>query len=431
MVAMPPENSDSKKTAVLFALLVLISASVVWGISVMAGGWPNRLGTEWDLLAEAFSQGRMHLIDPPYKVHMVKVDGRSYVAMPPLAGILLTPWAALNGAQGVDVGLFTYGLIGLNCGLLFLVLDAMKRRGWIEASTGALVALALASVFGTAQVTLAAVALGIFTSQVLLVTCVLLATLAALRGWPLWLAATFIGLSLQARPSGFFSILLVLGIYAQSRLERNGKLGWVDVWQMVLPAGVPLAASVGFSLWYNYARFGNLWDFGYASLKGSKAILARVRTYGLFSVKYVGQNLWRYLLAGPLRMATNELPAGWPSRLPLLVADIEGMSMMLTTPALLFLARRYPIKGWVLGAWASILGCLVFLSLYSAYGAPQFGARYFLDLLVPAMMLLAFATGKRMPWWLGAALLAGVVINVLGSFELARYILGVFATTFR
>lgn len=130
-------------------------------------------------------------------------------------------------------------------------------------------------------------------------------------------------------------------------------------------------------------------------------------------------------------MAANELPAGWPSRLPLLVADIEGMSMMLTTPALLFLARRYPIKGWVLGAWASILGCLVFLSLYSAYGAPQFGARYFLDLLVPAMMLLAFATGKRMRWWLGAALLAGVVINVVGSFELAKYILGVFATTFR
>jgi hypothetical protein len=66
-----------------------------------------------------------------------------------------------------------------------------------------------------------------------------------------------------------------------------------------------------------------------------------------------------------------------------------GMSIFLTTPALLLIFRAKLRDDLVLPAWAGIIGILIPLWLYHTPGWVQFGYRYITDFMVFLFILLA------------------------------------------
>jgi peptidoglycan/LPS O-acetylase OafA/YrhL len=97
-----------------------------------------------------------------------------------------------------------------------------------------------------------------------------------------------------------------------------------------------------------------------------------------------------------------------------LIPDGTGMSLMLTSPALLYLAKARQRSAVVLGAWLSVLLILIPLMLYYNTGWYQFGYRFSLDFMVPVMVLLAYASREKMPVPMQALIVLSVAINAWG-----------------
>ncbi len=157
-------------------------------------------------------------------------------------------------------------------------------------------------------------------------------------------------------------------------------------------------------LWYNHARFNNPFDFGYLQQNIKDELLADLRMYGQFDLHYVPHNLWVMLLAGP----------AWDAAEYRMIPTIDGMSIFHTTPALVYVFNAVHRSIVVLGAWVAWGLLLIPLLTYYNTGWWQFGYRFSLDFMTPALVLLAFSAGSRVGWRMQLLILIGVLMNAWG-----------------
>lgn len=371
-------------------------------------GWFNKTKySYWNLLAGEFLQGRLYLSDPPQNTHdLTPYNGHWYVPSPPMPAVLMMPLAYLFGAERISTADFSMVFSALNATLVFLILEELMRRQWIRLTRVGALCLVLLFAFGTPHLWVGISGRFWFVSQILTVTFLCLAILAALRSWSPWVIGIFIGMAVATRPNGLMTWFFVFAIAMQIIREQQGQ---VDFRQMVgwsLRSWVPIAASVGALLLYNQARFENFLDFGYVTINGDVDIVESARTYGLFSLHYLPYNLRIMLLYLPR--------IDWANRWPILPSG-AGMSIFLTTPSLIYLFRRYEFKWWIAGAWVSVFLNLILLLLYHNSGRDQFGYRYILDALVPLIALLGVGLGKKIPWHFILLLILSIAINLYGT----------------
>jgi hypothetical protein len=176
----------------------------------------------------------------------------------------------------------------------------------------------------------------------------------------------------------------------------------------IIPIGIVILGL----LVYNFARFGNFLDFGYTMINGDPVIVESAQTYGLISTHFIPYNL---------RVMLTYLPQiNWGGDW-LFLPSGAGMSVFLTTPALIYLFRKYERKLWILGAFATILFTIFFLSLYHNAGKDQFGYRYILDFIVPIVCLLAVSLAKKVPWHFVVLLILSIGINLYGAYWFMNY----------
>jgi hypothetical protein len=177
-----------------------------------------------------------------------------------------------------------------------------------------------------------------------------------------------------------------------------------------------LVLPIGLLALYNYLRFGNVLESGYGLAQLYGPVLEEARRVGLFSLEHVPKNLHMMLLQGPVPVGDAVLrppyiePSGW------------GMSLFLTTPALVYIFRAPLRDRLVQACWLGVLVTLVPILTYYGIGWVQFGYRYALDFM-PLLVLLV-ALGWRAPMTVRARLsvLASVVVSVWGSIFLAWWL---------
>jgi hypothetical protein len=260
-----------------------------------------------------------------------------------------------------------------------------------------------------------------------------------------WLAGAGLGfgLAVGSRPTYFFatSALAVPLLWWWWRGRQAKFWRWVPDggWWGRVAAGVLPLAAIGVALaWYNYARFGNVFEFG-VSYELSGVYEGKVKH---FSASYAALNFHRYFWA----------PPHWSGTFPFIVPepvtaapegyfigdDLFGLwrnlpLTWLAPVALALLWRRRKTGGDQLGVWAAagvamfagVAGFIVFF--YSAMG------RYLVD-FAPGLGLLgcvgwaaaeeAAGRGKSVAIrWLvhavgGAAVAYSVFFGLMYSFEL-------------
>jgi hypothetical protein len=371
-------------------------------------GWVNKTKySYWNLLAEEFLSGRLYLNNPPSNTHdLTLYNGKWYVPSPPVPAILMMPLAYLLGAGKISTAFFSMFFSAANAVLVFLILDQLIRRQWIELSRTGVLWLVLLFAFGTPHLWVGISGRFWFVSQILTVTFLGLAVYAALKSWSPWIVGICIGLAVGTRPNGLMSWPFVFAITMQIIKEERGNIDFKRILAWSIKSVIPIIIAVLGLLLYNYARFENFLDFGYTTLNGDPVILHNAQTYGLFSTHYIYYNLQVMLFYLP--------KIHWGGRW-LILPSGAGMSIFLTTPALIYLFHRYEGKWWILGAWAAVFFNFILLSMYHNTGKDQFGYRYILDALVPLITLLAAALGKKVPWHFKLLLLLSIVINLYGT----------------
>jgi hypothetical protein len=153
---------------------------------------------------------------------------------------------------------------------------------------------------------------------------------------------------------------------------------WRKKLRSLVAVGFPCFAVLALLLLYNYARFGNAFEQGYAAQiiprHGSAA-----RAIGLLSLRHIPGNLYYLLLAAPTTVSFDKVSA--VLAFPFVAANRWGMSIFVTSPCLLYMfGLRYCDKTSCMLLLTVVVIALPIL-LYYGVGYFQFGYRYSLDFM--------------------------------------------------
>ena len=93
----------------------------------------------------------------------------------------------------------------------------------------------------------------------------------------------------------------------------------------------------------------------------------------------------------------------------------DGMSILLTTPAILYVLKAKFNESVNLWALLAMVGIMVPIVVWFSTGWVQFGYRYALDFLPFAIVLIASGTGKTVSKMLIALVAISVAVNLWGA----------------
>ncbi len=357
---------------------------------------PHEDGTDaFFPLADAFLHGRAHLVGGPYtwieSVPRPQGDGW-YIPYPPIPAVVVMPIAFFSGKSG-DTAILSALLGGLSTVLMFACL------GRIGVPLAARTGLALAYAFGTELMWAGGVGGTHLYAQILGQTFLLGAILVALHGRSAVLAGLLLGLGAGCR----LPIGLALPLLAY--LSRDQRFAWTKLILGLAPIAVGVAL-------YNELRFDSPFEFGYGlitSLDGQSVLSESWYTNGIVSLSYLPRGLYSMLLR------TFE----FRNDFPWLVPTWAGQSILVTTPALLWILRsawRDPFVRVLAGT--SVLVMIPNL-LHGNPGYAQFGYRFILDALPLLWLLLGLVVARTgLTRWLTVALAAGCAVFAYGFWAI-------------
>ena len=333
--------------------VVLLSALLYW----LANRSFDAGRGDFFYLADAFLHGRTFLLFQPGPNDVIVIDGRFYVPFAPFPAIALMPVVAVLGsvtADQVESGinaLLAGAAVGSYWWLLGRVgVERLRDRLWLAVLLG----------FST-QILWITTRGGVWHTGQLIATILTFSCLIELWGGRrAWLIGLLAGAAFLTRAPLAFAI----PFYALLLMPSVREIPWRR-WAW-LAAGV--APSLLFFLAYDQVRFGSPFESGYGQATLPEW-LERQRLLGLFALVHLPMNL-DYLFF--------HLPTVIPE-FPFFRPDGLGMSVLLTSPGLLFAIRadwRSPRSWWLAGAtWLVLIPSL----LYYGGGWLQYGYRYFLD----------------------------------------------------
>jgi hypothetical protein len=399
----PVSTSEGRGVAYEAGLFALVALVVYWVTGPAAGG------DMWPPLAEAFLDGRLHLVeDRPWLELVPRPEGGQYVPLPPIPAVTLIPAALLTGpgtrfAGELDGNVYASIVGALNVGLAYLLLHGLgvgaSSRRWLT--------------FGFAFTTHWWVA-GMAGPHHYAETCAVAFALGSLnlavRGRAPLAGGLLLGLAAGCRLPVGLALPVLAVLYA-----RHGRVTWsFDRRHLQLLAGVaaialPLAV-------YNVARFGSPFDFGYAHIPSGETGLITDEPWfseGLMSPSYIPRHL-KVMFIDTFHLV--EQP-------PFLQPSLSGASLVVTAPFLFgALLARGPLVGWL---WLGVGLVMLPDLMWGSWGFAQFGYRRILDAMPLLLMLLGIAFRDRIGWLWRGAIIVGVavhaygiwVINVLGFVQ--------------
>jgi hypothetical protein len=406
----PPSSRAGRPATVrqagMVAAIVLVMFAVYWGSAALLGRRGSPVNSYFDELADSFLHGHLYLLAPTETLDLTFHDGRWYVPFLPLPAVLLLPWVAVSGVLHASTVAFGAAIGALNTALAFCVLQSLARRGWTHLRWSD--DLWLTALWGLGSVHWYMSTLGSvwFLSQLCTATFALLAVLLAVTTASPLLSGSALAVAMWGRPNILFTLPLLVAIGVEHTRLQSASGDWRAGLRWGLVALAPPLLSAIALLVYNAARFGSPLDFGYAAQNVADELAGDLGTYGLFSLHYVRRNLWTMLFATPVVDARTStiLPSG------------DGMSVLLTTPALMYAFRARPRTALVAGAWLSVGLLLIPLLTYYNTGWTQFGYRFSLDVMTPLLVLVAVGAGARVGWVMRTLILIGIAINAWGTW---------------
>lgn len=388
----PPPGADGRVALGLGLLALGVYAAFAGDRLLGPSPYPHHLA-----FARAYLQGELGLASPLYE--LIEHGGRHYNPQGPLPALLLTPWVLLFGAHASDVA-FGVLLSAATVGLFHLALCRIAARA-PGVPRAACAGFSLVFAFGSFLWPYAANGMFWYLNQLVAVACVVVSLWAWFDPAARARTGALAGLALGAGFLARYHVPLLGAVFAVDALldrrrppgARARRLAW---------AGAGLAVGLAAFAWHNQARFGHPLTTGYARFQGEH----------LWHINRLGPRLANVFLSFPV----------WFERAPHLRIPLNGLSLLLTLPPLVLLARQRldsgPAKALAFGALPTFL----FLMGYATNGAVQWGYRYLLELLpaTVALLCLGWPQVRRRRAAL-ALILLGVAVNAVGAAVFWRF----------
>ncbi len=363
-------------------------------------------------LAYSFLHRKVNLIEVPQnKFDLIKYEKKWYVPGGMTPALLMLPFVAVFGLGFSDIffGVF-FGSI--NVTLMHILLGyipemSSQKRNWLTLLFAAGTIHWWVSNFGN-------VWFNAHTASVLFMLLYVIETLTDKRPW---LAGFWLGFSVLSRPPTLFaaSFFLIYSLW-QARWQV------IDAIKKITPFMATFLFMLGVMLFYNQIRFGSPLNFGYDHLAVASPLVDVEHLYGTFSPMFMPCNIYVSLFGLPnfpasvqlsdtlcwhLTKVSHEFPA------PYQMFDPRGLSIFLTTPALLYIFKarlREPLAAF---AVIGILSVLPVDWMYHTTGLVQYGYRYILD-VIPFLFILMAIGMKSITISARLLIFASIAMNILG-----------------
>ena len=370
------------------ALIPLAIVGIVFGIYYLTNSSPLQWYKHYVYEAQAFLDGRLDLQGfPGYYQDLVNYNGKFYLPSPPVPAIVLIPAVAIWGT-GTDEVRISMLIAAVSVALVWILLGRMNVTGWKR------ILLTILFGFGTVEWAVAITGTTWFFAEIVAVFFLLLALIEYFGKKRAVLIGLLLGLAALSRlPVVVGGVFFLAMLYKEGGLRRSALF--------VAGLAVPLA----FYGYFNYARFGNPLQTGYAGHAYSSYFAADIQQYGMFSLHYIPKQLYTMFLMSP------EYIPYFPFLKPL----PDGMSILLTTPAILYVLKAKFNESVNLWALLAMVGIAVPIVVWFSTGWVQFGYRYALDFLPFAIVLIASGIGKTVSKTLIALVAISVVVNLWGA----------------
>ena len=374
------------------ALLAVVFAFAWLGAGTL---WRSSHWAHYTYLADAFLNGHLHLVRTPDDAGDMAVVGQKlYVVFGPFPALLLMPLVPFFARETPDVLVLSLtALAGVWAFLRLLV----RFHGGQDRLRLACATLTFA--LGTAMHYGAAMGNVWLHAQITATTLQVFALLAAASGRALSCGILF-GLTVLTRPTTTLAAPFAAWLLWSQREREPGapRQGL----RSLLALALPIVAAAALHAAYNQARFGSPTDAGYHYILMGGEFEALVQRYGRFSLHFLGQNLYGWLLRPPYWNGSAIVP------------DPHGMSLALTTPYLLLALWPRRVSRLEVYALASFALISIPSLLYYNDGWVHFGQRFALDGIAPALLAASFGAA-RAPRALVVALTGwGVAVGAWG-----------------
>ena len=458
------------------ALIVFALALIAYGLSAQVWAHPISLAPHYVYLAQSLLHGHVDLLQlPPVTYDLLQFNGHWYVAGSPMPSILMLPFVAVFGVNFSDV-LFSVVLGAIDVALVYELLGIFVERhntaensviarrpkadeaifsshseiasrlagarndaSYLVISESSRCWITLLFALGTPFWYLASLGTYWFTAHIVAVFFSLLGVREALTKQRWFLSGLWLACAGFARPTALFlaPFVVVMIYYAvRTRSVEYESRTTHYVLLKLLPFGLAIALGISAHVIYNYARFKSFSDFGYGYVAGAENITSVYARYGGFNARFLPCNLAVSLFGPPevngvvpdfITRSCDYLLEGvnLSDTSALITPNPLGMSIFITTPALLFIftvRKRDPI---IIAAWLGLLSTLMPLWLYHNTGSMQFGWRYLFDAAPMWIIPLACAI-QNMTRLKQGLILVSIAINLWGFLWMFEKIVGRF-----
>jgi len=393
----------------------------------------------WSYLANAFLDGQTDIETcPPYSnCHdLIFHNEKKYLYWPPAPTLVYMPIVAALGASTPD--LLIASIFGaINVWLFSLFLFSFSKRYKLNFTFWDNQIWTLFWAFGTVHFYMSMSGTVWYVAQIFAQTFLLSGFIillkASKKNWGLLLSGTGIALACYTRNNLIFAYFLALGIYASDLNLKTIKNIPILLKKFSLFISPFIILSIS-NLYYNFIRFGNVFENGLDYHNMDAVYRVNFDKYGYFNFRYIPQNFYDEVLRPPI--FSNSFPFFEVG------ADRYGFGLLWASPIfILFIVASFLfLKKWfenkskmkittvisqpkpttLVTNYFSLIGIsLVILSIMGS-GWAQFASRYSLDyqlfLIIP--ILFFFKKWKRNKWIsLGMTILffISIYVNYFGA----------------
>ena len=385
---------NSPINAFFFSFIIYFLFAIYGNDSI----WLPSIHSYFNYLADAFLHGQFHFrLDPPTLHDLVFFDNKIYAYWPPFPAILLMPFVAIFGVNFSDI-LFTIFIGSTNVALLSILLSELNKKKIIFLDPIKRGLLVIFFAFGTVYFTMVPLGRVWFTALIVGVFCVLITYLAAtsIEGkWGFFLAGVGISAAMATRMH-----LLIVGLWpAWYLLSKNWNKLKKELLRNVVYGIFPLIITSLFILYYNYARFGNIFDVGLNYHVMGDIFRDEFIVYGAFNLYYLPKNFYYQFIAYPF-FAKDAM------------TFFMGGSLFLLSPVFFAVFWAFREKEKISLKLILILTILLTnlpILLLMGTGWLQFGPRYSLDYSIPLIILTALGIKN----WPNRIILILVLISIV------------------
>jgi len=356
----------------------------------------------FNYLADSFLHGQLNFrIIPPTTTHdLVFFENKFFAYWPPFPAILFMPFIAIFGVNFPDI-LFTLIIGSLSVSLIVILLAELNEKFIISLDKYKQGLLVIFFAFGTPYITMVPLGRVWFTSLVLGVLLVLLTYLASIKLEGL-LGFLVAGITISAAMATRMHLFLA-GIWpAWYLISKNWQKPRKQLLGYIVVGLMPLIITNLLMFYYNYARFGNIFDVGLDYHQMASIFIDDYSKYGAFNLFYLPKNFYYQFIAYPL-FARDAMTFFMGGSLFLLSPVYFGVFWVIKNkenrPSTLFL---------ILSIFLTNIPILLLMGT----GWVQFGPRYSLDYSIPLLILTAIGVKN----WSNRNLTILVLISIIHYF---------------